>query len=106
MLHTPHAPHAPHTPQALDRAMQPSEGSGAPLRTVLVIAHRLSTVRSAHTIVVLDKGKVGVLGGWRAAWRAVWCVVGACVLCWCLRARRHTHARTHTHTRTHTHAGR
>jgi ABC-type multidrug transport system fused ATPase/permease subunit len=42
--------------QALDRAMQPTDGSHA--RTVLVIAHRLSTVRNAHNIVVLDKGKV------------------------------------------------
>jgi ABC-type multidrug transport system fused ATPase/permease subunit len=42
--------------QALDRAMQPTDGSHA--RTVLVIAHRLTTVRNAHNIVVLDKGKV------------------------------------------------
>jgi energy-coupling factor transporter ATP-binding protein EcfA2 len=42
--------------QALDRAMQPSDGAHP--RTVLVIAHRLSTVRNAHSIVVLDKGKV------------------------------------------------
>jgi ABC-type transport system involved in Fe-S cluster assembly fused permease/ATPase subunit len=48
--------------QALDRAMQPSEADGTHPRTVLVIAHRLSTVRNAHTIVALDKGKVG--GGW------------------------------------------
>jgi hypothetical protein len=45
--------------QALDRAMQPSEADGTHPRTVLVIAHRLSTVRNAHTIVALDKGKVG-----------------------------------------------
>lgn len=44
--------------QALDRAMQPSESGNSHARTVLVIAHRLSTVRNAHNIVVLDKGKV------------------------------------------------
>lgn len=36
--------------EALDRLMQG--------RTVFVIAHRLSTVRSAHMIVVLDKGAI------------------------------------------------
>jgi subfamily B ATP-binding cassette protein MsbA len=31
-------------------------------RTTLVIAHRLSTVRSAHKIVVLDKGEIVEVG--------------------------------------------
>lgn len=38
--------------QALDAAMQAKD------RTVVVIAHRLSTVRNADEIVVMDKGKV------------------------------------------------
>lgn len=33
-------------------------------RTVLVIAHRLSTVRNADVVVVLDKGKVAEVGSW------------------------------------------
>jgi ABC-type multidrug transport system, ATPase and permease components len=33
-----------------------------PGRTVFVIAHRLSTVRAAHKIVVLEHGRVSQLG--------------------------------------------
>jgi ATP-binding cassette subfamily B (MDR/TAP) protein 1 len=39
-----------HVQEALDRA-----GSG---RTTIVVAHRLATVRNAHTIAVIDDGKV------------------------------------------------
>lgn len=38
---------------ALDAAMQARD------RAVIVIAHRLSTVRNADLTVVMDKGKVG-----------------------------------------------
>lgn len=40
--------------EALERLM---EG-----RTVLVIAHRLSTVRDAHTVAVLEGGRVAEMG--------------------------------------------
>ncbi|KAF0900853.1 hypothetical protein E2562_035488 [Oryza meyeriana var. granulata] len=42
--------------EALDRA-----GSGAG-RTTIVVAHRLATVRNAHTIAVIDDGKVAEQG--------------------------------------------
>ena len=31
-------------------------------RTVIIVAHRLSTVKNADQIIVLSKGKVGELG--------------------------------------------
>ena len=40
--------------EAVDRAMLH--------RTVLVIAHRLSTVRSASTVIVIDKGSIAEAG--------------------------------------------
>jgi len=44
---------------ALDAAMAARD------RTVIVIAHRLSTVRNADVTVVMDKGSVGVgVTGW------------------------------------------
>ena len=51
--------------QALDRIMIG--------RSVLVIAHRLSTVKNAHQVVVIEKGKVVEIGtqyGCSAAWMA------------------------------------
>ncbi|GFO16380.1 ABC transporter b family protein [Plakobranchus ocellatus] len=40
--------------EAIDRAMRG--------RTVIVIAHRLSTVRNAHKVVVIDKGQIAEMG--------------------------------------------
>ncbi|GFR73008.1 ABC transporter B family protein [Elysia marginata] len=40
--------------EAIDRAMQ--------RRTVIVIAHRLSTVRNANKVVVIDKGQIAEMG--------------------------------------------
>ena len=40
--------------EAIDRAMQH--------RTVLVIAHRLSTVRSASTVIVIERGSIAESG--------------------------------------------
>jgi ATP-binding cassette, subfamily B, bacterial MsbA len=48
--------------QAIDRLMQD--------RTVLVIAHRLATVRDADEIVVLDEGRVVQRGSHEALYRA------------------------------------
>ena len=31
-------------------------------RTVLIIAHRLSTVKNAHRIIAIDKGKIVEMG--------------------------------------------
>jgi ATP-binding cassette, subfamily B, multidrug efflux pump len=46
--------------QALDRLMQPA--GGGPARTSFVIAQRISTVRRAHQILVLDKGRIAARG--------------------------------------------
>merc|ERR1719376_1375884 len=42
--------------EAIDRAMQSGD------RTVLVIAHRLSTVRNANLVVVIQEGRVAETG--------------------------------------------
>nr|CAB3483843.1 unnamed protein product [Digitaria exilis] len=42
--------------EALDRPT--SQGQGPSARTTIVVAHRLATVRNAHTIAVIDEGKV------------------------------------------------
>ena len=54
--------------EAIDRAMQH--------RTVLVIAHRLSTVRSANTVVVIDKGNIGM---WAVVRRSSICLASSIV---------------------------
>jgi len=48
---------------ANERAIQAELKSAAQGKTALVIAHRLSTVADAHTIVVLDQGRVVEMGG-------------------------------------------
>ena len=45
--------------QALDKLMRPVDG---PPRTSFVIAQRISTVRRADQILVLDKGKIAAHG--------------------------------------------
>ena len=45
-----------------ERLVQDAIEKLMPGRTVFVIAHRLSTVRAAHKIVVLEHGRVSQLG--------------------------------------------
>src|SRR5207302_1137803 len=45
-----------------ERAIQDNLGRLMADRTTIVIAHRLSTVREAHAIVVLEKGSVAEIG--------------------------------------------
>jgi ABC-type multidrug transport system fused ATPase/permease subunit len=47
------------TQKALDHAMR---GDGKRKRTVIVIAHRLSTVRAANRIVVMKNGQIAEMG--------------------------------------------
>lgn len=65
-------PYPPPSPQALDttseKLVQDSidalVNDKTAKRTVIVIAHRLSTVRNADVVVVIDKGKLVEMGTW------------------------------------------
>ena len=58
LLDDPTAAIDPHTEGELLEAMR----SAIHGRTTLIVAHRLSALRSAHRIVVLDQGRVAQIG--------------------------------------------
>jgi ABC-type multidrug transport system fused ATPase/permease subunit len=45
-----------------ERAIQDAVSAMTSKRTTLVVAHRISTIEKAHTIIVLNKGKVAEMG--------------------------------------------